>query len=54
MTKRHFIALAQIVSTIEDETTRNDVAEQMAKLCAGENPRFDFDVFYKACDAALV
>lgn len=53
LTKKHFIAIAEIIKswTIEEVYVCKDIlVESLAMLFAQENPRFDIDKFYKACE----
>jgi hypothetical protein len=49
-TKKHFIAAAQTVAAIENETKRKEHAEILAAQFARENPRFDRARFFSACN----
>lgn len=49
-TKKDFIATAEIISTIENLGTRAMMALMMAKKYSDENPRFNRQKFYKACN----
>lgn len=48
-TKKDFIQAAKEIANMQDRTDAKKVAETMAKIFAGQNPRFDFGRFYSAC-----
>ena len=55
MTKKHFKAVANIIAraTIVQERTKLDkdyVVEQLGNYFANNNPRFDRNKFYTACE----
>ena len=49
MTRKHFVMIANVVSTIDDMDTRKEVALNFASEFQKENPRFDITRFIKAC-----
>ena len=60
MTRRDFEAIAQIISTLREDAIQdtrdltkwidsNDLVNQLADYLLNQNPRFDFDRFYNAC-----
>jgi hypothetical protein len=50
MTKKHFIAIAAIISqTPMPPQTRNELVAKISKVCKTENPRFDVARFTVAC-----
>lgn len=49
MTKKHFEAIALVVSRIGNTAIRLDLAADLAELFAGWNPRFDMHRFLDAC-----
>lgn len=50
MTRKHYEALAKIVKGIYDPDTRATVANQIAFMCASDNPLFDDSRFFNACN----
>lgn len=50
MTKKHFIAIAETISKIENTNERYQMAKLNAISFAKQNPRFDYSRFYKACN----
>lgn len=48
-TRKHFQAIAEIVSNIKSDKERKQVAEAHASSFAKENPRFDRNKFLTAC-----
>lgn len=52
MTRKHFIAIANIISKLPTFDARRDQAEKMAEICAAANSRFDYARFYAACSAS--
>ena len=53
MTRKHYIALAKALALIEDAYIRGVCAKAVADACAADNPRFDRDKFYKACNVLV-
>lgn len=51
-TKRDFIAIAAIVSTIGDYAILRRIAHEMADYFAATNPNFNRTAWLTACDAA--
>lgn len=49
MTKKHFVMIANVVSSIDDIDTRKEIALNFASEFQKENPRFDIVRFIKAC-----
>ena len=49
MTKKHFEALAKHIRMILDPVARLNAAVAVAAACQEANPKFDFDLFYRAC-----
>ena len=50
MSKKHFISAAEIISKIENINERHQMAKINAIAFSKQNPRFDYDWFYKACN----
>ena len=48
MTRKHFIAVAKIVSN-QPESNRESLALDFVRMFQAENPRFDSARFLKAC-----
>jgi hypothetical protein len=55
MTKKHFIALAHILSSAQEydcvdaaDNMRREIARQIADYCRRTNERFDYNKFLKA------
>ena len=56
MTKKHFVKLAAIIrdnENIADDGTGLAIAEDIADMCAAENPQFDRRRFLEACGVEL-
>lgn len=51
MSRKHFVALAQEISKIQDARERQVAAEAVANACAEHNDRFDRQRFLQACGA---
>ena len=51
MTRKHFVMVANVVSSIDDMSTRREVALNFASEFRKENARFDMERFMKACNA---
>ena len=51
MTRKHFEAIAEVISEIDDPATRAEVALNMVTQLARFNPRLDPVRFVKACNA---
>jgi hypothetical protein len=49
MTKRDYIIIAECVSEMTNREAANDFARRFARAASFQNPRFDYDKFYKAC-----
>ena len=49
MTRKHFKALAEAISKIEDEVARRAAAYAIAPVCRQFNPSFDRGRFLEAC-----
>jgi len=45
MTKKTFIALADAIKLIEDAELREKVAKLIGNVCAGYNPRFNWNTW---------
>ncbi len=52
MTKKHFKKLAEMCGGITDPTLRREQAEELARLCKADNPRFDRERFMQAVENA--
>jgi len=48
MTKRHFIAIAEVLHNCTNNDTRDEIAEELAKLFKTFNPRFREGEFLEA------
>lgn len=46
LTKKDFEAIAQI---LRDHEANVFIREAFAEFCQGQNPRFDYQRFFKAC-----
>jgi hypothetical protein len=51
-TKRHFEALAELIKNTK-ANSKNELAQDMAKLFSEDNDRFNVSKFYKACGITL-
>lgn len=49
MTRQHFIAIAEIVSEINDEEDRDRTANLLADYFRSQNAQFKRDTFISAC-----
>ena len=49
MSRRHFKALAERISSINDLTIRTIAAHAVAEACREFNPRFKLERFLHAC-----
>jgi hypothetical protein len=56
MTKRHFIAFANVLKSLKPATTTGagyrmwvDAVQSIASVCGSSNPRFNRETFYSAC-----
>lgn len=49
-TRKHFIAMAKLLSELPDLKHRRHLALMNAENFAKENPRFDRERFFIACD----
>lgn len=54
MTRKHFVALADEIANISDDTARLAAARAVARACAKFNPDFDRGRFLKACNVWYV
>jgi hypothetical protein len=52
LSRKHFRAIAAILSTIPEEDTRKNIGESFADYLAGENPRFNRSQFLSATEPA--
>ena len=50
--KKHFEAIANLIKT-SDAQTKYELAQDLAKLFATDNPRFKVQKFFKACGITL-
>tara|TARA_R100001594_G_C3958794_1_gene244804 strand:- start:439 stop:660 length:222 start_codon:yes stop_codon:yes gene_type:complete len=50
MTKKHFIAIARIISQIDNNTIRRNVRDDFCEMFRKENSRFDRQRFVDAVD----
>lgn len=50
VTKKDFIYTAKTVAQMSDRTDAKKVAEKFAEVYSNQNPRFDINKFYKACN----
>jgi len=48
-TRKHFTAMAKILSTLQDYKHRRHLAVMNAENFAKDNPRFDKNRFFRAC-----
>jgi hypothetical protein len=51
-TKQHFVAIAELIKT-SDAKTKYELAQDLAKLFAEDNDRFNVSKFFKACGITL-
>ena len=49
MTRKHFVAMAQEISQMQDRKSARIAAEAFAQVAYAVNPRFNFNRFYIAC-----
>jgi len=49
-TKKHMIEIARIVRNIADSYYRKPITMEFAKMLSENNPNFDVEKFYIACD----
>ena len=49
-TKKDFIATAKMIAEMQDRNEAKKLAEGFANIYAQQNPRFDKQRFYKACN----
>ena len=49
MSRKHFTAIAEAISRIENPVSRKEAAYAMASVCAESNGRFDRARFLRAC-----
>ena len=49
MTRKHFIAMAKEINSMQDRRSARIAAEAFAAVASAVNPRFDFNRFYTAC-----
>lgn len=52
MSRRDFELLAQNIRFIEDTAARRLAAIAVAGACAQLNPRFDAELFFRACNVS--
>lgn len=50
MSKKDFVALAAAIAEVESGADRKKMAKVIGKVCAGENPRFDWGRWNAACN----
>lgn len=50
MSRKHYIAIARIVSAQPDAVVRRDLAMQFADMLKADNHAFDHARFFKACN----
>lgn len=50
VTRKHFVEIARIVATIDDNRTRWRVTSEMVTLLRTVNPKFDSEKFRAACN----
>lgn len=57
-TRRTFIDVSEILSSykdlIADEFTYHDLVDEFAAMFANDNPNFDSDRFFKACQINVI
>ena len=66
MSRRDFEAIAKIISTLREDSLyspfardrykwidSNDLVNQLADYLLSQNPRFDYDRFYNACQTEV-
>ena len=51
MTRKHFVLIAEVISRMENDKARYDVASDMAYELSTVNPRFERARFMSACNA---
>jgi len=49
MSRKHFVKLAEAISSIENADDRRRVAELIGGVCAGCNGNFNWSVWRSAC-----
>jgi hypothetical protein len=49
MSRKHFVALAQAIASIENVVERERAAELIGLVCRGFNYNFNWSVWYNAC-----
>jgi len=52
MSRKHFIAIAAEIATIQDDTARRVAALAMCAVCKAQNSRFDRARFLRACNVS--
>lgn len=53
LTKKDFTKVAEILSTVEDETVRKNLAYQFSMWFKVENPKFNLKTFEKAVEKGV-
>jgi hypothetical protein len=48
-TRKHFVQVASIINQIPDPVKRKELADHHAQIFASQNPRFNHDIWHKAC-----
>jgi len=51
MTKKDFIKLAEAIKGIDNKETRDEIAYRVGLVCSESNPRFNWDIWNKACNS---
>lgn len=54
MTKKHFKALASVISGIKDDKERGEVAYLIGHVCVEMNPRFNWEKWFDACEVKKI
>lgn len=52
-TKKTFIQTAKMLAEMTDRNEAKKMAENFAKIYASQNPRFDYNRFYSACNVKI-
>jgi|TARA_Y100000310_G_scaffold329338_1_gene398977 hypothetical protein len=52
LTRKHFKAAAQIISSVKDDATRHQLAMDFSQHYKQENPQFNVEKFIHACESA--
>lgn len=50
MSRKHYVAFANVVKQIPDADQRKVAAAAIVAVCKDDNPRFDVQRFLTACD----